>query len=110
MARRSRPAIARALEQDLAGVWRQQAEQHLGDGGLAAAGLADEAEHLALLEPERHAVDRLQRALAAQEAGAHREAARDVAHLEERLPARGGAHEAGSTAFSAQDSGDSRQR
>ena len=45
-----------ALEDDNAGGGFDQAQQYAGDGGLAAAGFADQAERFAGLDGERHIV------------------------------------------------------
>ena len=51
-----------ALDADRARGRVEQADEQPGDGALAAAGLADEAERLAGGQLERDAVDRLHRA------------------------------------------------
>jgi hypothetical protein len=75
-----------ALEPQLAGLDppRRRDEAHDGERrhALAAAGLTDDAEHLALVDPDVHAVDRLGDAVAGMEPGAQ------VAHLQDRLAAR----------------------
>ena len=60
--------------------------QHAAAGrALAAAGFADQAERLALVDREADAVDRLHDGAAAEQAAAAREMLGEVAHLDERL-------------------------
>src|SRR5215216_250702 len=63
-----------AVEHDLAGIRSYQTDDETRRGRLAAAGLADDAEHLALLDREAHVVDGAHYAAAAEQAAAHREA------------------------------------
>ena len=51
-----------AVEEDAAGGGLVQPQHEIADRALARAGLADEAQHLAGLDRERDAVDRLQAA------------------------------------------------
>jgi len=51
------------VEEHLAGGRRVQVDQRAADGRLSAAGLADEAERLALVDLEAHAVDGLEHRL-----------------------------------------------
>ena len=68
MRRRSLPSRVRlprighrdAVDHDLAGGRRQQADHHARDRGLAGAGFADQREGLAAPDVEGDAVDRLQ--------------------------------------------------
>ena len=46
-----------ALKADFAGIGLDQAEKHAGEGRLAAAGLADDAEGFAALERKADAID-----------------------------------------------------
>ncbi len=95
-----------ALDEDLPARRREKAEQHAREGGLAAAGFADEAEHLAPAQGERDAVHRMQYALALEEAAGDPEAPLEIAGLEEE-----GAHDvAASSAPAARASGGRRQR
>ena len=50
-------AVEANLTGDELGVGGQQAKQREGDRGLAAAGLADQADRLALVDRERHVLD-----------------------------------------------------
>ncbi len=54
----SKPCQGTTLELDRAAVDLRQAEDGMGDGRLARAGLADEAERLTAADDERHPVDR----------------------------------------------------
>ena len=58
MAKRSRP-----FQSALPAVGVDQAQDRLGDGGLAGAALADDGEDLALLQLEGDVVERLERAV-----------------------------------------------
>jgi len=79
-------ADGEAVEQQLALVGLDQADQQPRGRGLAAARLADDAERLALGDGEVHAVDRLHRREGAVEhAAAHREVLDQAAHREQRL-------------------------
>ena len=64
-ARWSRAQQVRAVELDLAGGRLDQAQQGARQRRLATARLADDAERLAAVHLEAHAVDRADRALAA---------------------------------------------
>src|SRR5207237_10039128 len=72
-------------EQDLAAGRPDDAQDRVAERGLAAAALADQPERLAGGDLERHAVDRLDRAVrAAEEPAADREMNAQVAHGEKR--------------------------
>ncbi len=74
-----------AIELDRAVGRRLEAEHELGRGGLAAAGLADDAERLAGHDLERHAVDRAHdRAAPIEHAATDREVLAQIARLQER--------------------------
>ena len=82
------PVDRLALEDDLAGRRLQQADDRPPERRLPAAGLADEAERLARLHREAHAVDRMDlRDLFLEDALPDREVLLDVADLDERLSA-----------------------
>jgi hypothetical protein len=72
-----------ALQPHRALVRLDQAHHAAGGGGLAAAGLADEPERLALLELEAHTVDGPERHALAEELPARGERDDEVAHVEE---------------------------
>ena len=78
-----------AVETDRAGGRLLEPEDGAADGGLAAAGFADQAERLARRDRERHVVDRLHRRdLRGEEAGAaerHREVFAQCVDLQQRL-------------------------
>ena len=71
----SQPRDVVAVEDDVARGRRDQPDQQAAEGGLAAAGLADQAQRLAWLDAQRHVVDGAQRDAVAmqQAAGADRE-------------------------------------
>src|SRR5262249_37765226 len=71
-------ALGRRLEQG----------RHAGERRLAAAGLADDGERLALSQREGDAVDRPDQRLLAEHAAADLVMAADVARFHERLPPR----------------------
>ena len=81
----SRPPSGRALEEDLAGGRRVQPEQRPGQGGLAAAALAHQAEDLAPADVEAHPVHRPQGRLAAGERAAAVELLDQVADLDQSV-------------------------
>ena len=64
-----------AVEPDRAFGRLEQAQQHLADGRLAAAGFADEAQRLARIDREADAIDRLH----------HRDRAREQAALQRKV-------------------------
>ena len=71
-----------AVEPDRAFGRLEQAQQHLADGRLAAAGLADQAQRLARIDREADAVDRLdQRDRAREQAALQREMLLQVRRL-----------------------------
>ena len=73
-----------AVENDLAGGGLVQVQQRAANGRLAAAGLADKAQRLALLDGEGHVVHGLEhRGL--EEAGGDREILLEVSDLNQRL-------------------------
>ena len=78
-----------ALELDRPGSWLEELKDRAGERRLAASGLADEAERLALGDGERDPVHRLHCADLAidDHAGLDREVLRDVLHFEERARA-----------------------
>jgi hypothetical protein len=51
------PAPRVAIENDLPGVWLDQAKDQPGGGGLATSGLADDPDRLAGVHSKRHVVD-----------------------------------------------------
>ena len=84
---------AAVVEQDLPAVGLERAHDHLGQRGLAATALADEAEALAAGDLEAHVVDRAEHgplALAEQAAATLLERLADVAHVEVDLRRVGG--------------------
>ena len=86
IAPREKSVIVAAVEDDLAGRRLEQLGDHPPGRGLAAAGLADQAQRLAGLDVEVHAVDGLDRAdLALQHALADREVLLQPAHRQQRL-------------------------
>ena len=85
LAQRQRRADRLAVEDDLADVRLDQADHEPRGGRLAAAGLADDAEHLALVDREAHVVDRAHHAAPAEQAAAELEVLAQGAHLEQRL-------------------------
>ena len=46
-----------AVEDDVARGWRQQPDQQSAEGGLAAAGLTDQAQRFTWLDAQRHDLD-----------------------------------------------------
>ncbi len=81
---RSRCGHRLAIEPHLAAIGRLEPEHDAAGGRLARAGLADEAQRLALADRQRHAVDGVDGRAAAEHSGAHAVAARDRGHLDER--------------------------
>ena len=73
---------APSVDTHLAGTCRQQAEDHACEGGLAAAGLADDAEHLAGRQRERHAVHGPDRPCGREHAATAAEFAADIHDLD----------------------------
>ena len=74
-----------AVEHDRAGIRLDQADHQPRRRRLAAAGFADDAEHLALVDREAHVIDRAHHAAPPEQAAAELEVLAQCAHLEQRL-------------------------
>ena len=76
-----------AGESDLASGWLFEPQDQSADGGLAAAGFADQAQGLPGIDRKAHVFDRAHDRGLASEPGAHREMLGQAAHRQERLGA-----------------------
>ena len=74
-----------AVEQDFPVIRLDQSDDQARGRGLAAAGFADNADHLALVDRERDVVDRPHDALRAEKPAAQAEMLDEILHLQERL-------------------------
>ena len=84
-AHRQRGADRFAVEDDLADIGGDQADDEPRCGRFSAAGLADDAQDLALADREAHVIDRAHDATPAEQAAAELEVLAQGAHLEQRL-------------------------
>src|SRR5258707_12002100 len=71
----------------LASGWLFEPQDQSADGGLAAAGFADQAQGLPRIDRKAHVFDRSHDRGLASEPGAHREMLGQAAHRQERLGA-----------------------